>query len=67
LGVFGADYYFTKNVYLGSEISFGYTYQFNGYQRNWNNQSNTATESKLTTTMGLGLAVNPGVRLGVRF
>jgi hypothetical protein len=67
LGVFGADYYFTKNVYLGSAISFGYTYQFNGYQLNWNNQSNTATESKLTTTMGLGIAVNPGVRLGVRF
>lgn len=67
MGVFGADYYFTKNVYVGSEISFGYTYQFNGYQLNWNNQTNTATETQLATTMGLGIAVNPGVRLGVRF
>lgn len=67
MGVFGADYYFTKNVYVGSEISFGYTYQFNGYQLNWNNQTNAATETQLATTMGLGIAVNPGVRLGVRF
>jgi len=67
MGVFGADYYCTKNVYLGSEISFGYTYQFNGYQMNWNSQTSTATESQLATTMGLGIAVNPGVRLGVRF
>lgn len=67
MGIFGADYYFTKNIYLGSEISFGYTYQFNGYQMNWNNQSNSATETKLSTSMGIGIAVNPGVRLGVRF
>ncbi len=67
MAVLGADYYFAQNLYLGTEISFGYTYQFNGYQQNWNNLSQTTTETKLSTTHGLGIAINPGVRIGIRF
>lgn len=64
--VFGADYYITKGVYLGGEISYGFGYQFNGYQ-NENMPNSAKTTKELSTTYGMVLQANSGLRIGVKF
>jgi outer membrane protein W len=65
--VFGADYYIYKNVYIGGEISYGYSYIFQGYQESWNSQSNVKITTEQTTLSGFGLSANSGIRIGIRF
>lgn len=65
--VFGADYYLFKNIYVGGEIAYGYSYVFQGYQESWNNQSNVRITTEQSTFSGFGLSANSGIRIGIRF
>lgn len=65
--LFGADYYFVENIYVGAEIGFGINHQFNGYQQQWDNVTDKTVETKLMTVTNLGISSNNGIRMGIRF
>ncbi len=63
--VAGADYYFTKRVYLGVEGGFGFLYQSEGKTTITNNTASTSTTSTFNSA-GNSLSVEPSVITGVR-
>lgn len=71
-GVFGADYYFAKKVFLGVEAGLGLMYQSNGKTITSDSQSttqggNTVSSSSSTETPGGSIFnVTPSVITGVR-
>lgn len=67
-GVIGADFYFTKKMYLGTELGFGFQYRAIGKTVN----SSTAegaedVETKNGSTFNLAPNVNTQIRLGFLF
>ena len=67
--VLGADYYFTKRVYLGLELGYGFTFKSKADIKTTNISS---TGSTITTTLGgnsiyFGPSVNSSLRLGFWF
>ncbi len=65
--IFGADYYFVSNVYIGAEIGYGFAIQNYGTRQIWNSNSSVVVENSLGSGMGFGLQTNPGIRIGLKF
>ncbi len=67
LGVFtGVDYYVTSNIYLGAEL--GLNYNRNSISRGSTTTGSTTTDGTTSGSVsGLGIDVNPALRLGWRF
>lgn len=65
--IFGADYYFIPNVYIGAEIGYGFGYQDNGSTEYWNSETQETKSLLRGTLMGFTLQANSGIRLGIKF
>jgi outer membrane protein W len=65
-GVIGADYYFTKRVFLGVEGGFGFTYAKNGKTEVSNTTAAGVTTDVTIESTGNEFEIKPSVITGVR-
>ncbi|MCX6257881.1 MAG: BT1926 family outer membrane beta-barrel protein [Bacteroidia bacterium] len=65
--VMGADYYFTKNLFLGIEIGLGFNYYINSKVKESVTGQEDQTLDNQSSTLTFGLNYSPFIRLGAKF
>jgi hypothetical protein len=69
-GLFGADYYISKNVYIGAEAGLGFAATMDGKTEIEHTIGGTSTSTTIESAgsnFGLAPAVHTGVRIGFVF